>query len=252
MLPSPFLSMIALALAGQQSLQETPDSGKVVSVSKPWNSSSGLRNCKEHPEECPTPSIPDLRKMRRFNPSGTFGPRLQEDAFGLQLGIRDSGSNSGQWVVGIGGARDQSQNRHDSVHVTSTDRSLAARIGREFWHDGPGRLVLVGSTVLQGAWRWNEKTFDSTIHVLRTNGSPFWSAYVEEHRSRTFTKREMSVDLLLGAGIRMPSSSGAFALFAGVEGGPGWLTSSDQSEDVAFDDLVLVRPTWRLGMDWCF
>ncbi|QQS05959.1 MAG: hypothetical protein IPK50_03490 [Fibrobacterota bacterium] len=233
----------------QPSTVRTPDSASAVRQN--WNSSSGLRNCTEHPEECPVSPLPNLRRSKPL--AGAAGFRFQEDLIGIQLGVRDSGSASGQWVIGVEGWRDGSESRRDSLHSITTIRALAPRVGREMWYSGPGPLVLVGSAALQASWQWTELEIDTTIRFLRQSGG-FYSPgeYSVEKRRKSLKTRRMSVNVLFGLGLRIPSSSGAFALSLGAEAGPGWESMSDQPNDVSYEHLVFVNPAWRIGTDWCF
>lgn len=250
MITSPLLFSLFVALTGVDASDEPTDTG-IATYAKPLrNPSSGLRNCTEHPEECPTSPLPSLRKSKPL--AGAAGFRFQEDWIGLQLGVHDSGSTSGQWVIGIAGSRDGSESRRDSLHFTTTFRALAPRIGREMWYSGPGPLVLVGSAMLQASWHWAELEIDTTVHILRSSYSSLSDKYSIEERSKILKTRRMSVEVLLGLGLRIPSSSGGFALSLGVEAGPGWESLSDQPKDVPYDHLIFVDPAWRIGMDWCF
>ncbi len=246
---SPLFVSFVLSIAGIDATNEPIDTG-IVTFTKPLrNPSSGLRNCTEYPEECPRSPLPNLRRSKPL--AGAAGFRFQEDWTGFQLGVHDSGSTSGQWVIGIAGSRDGSESRRDSLHFTTTFRALAPRIGREMWYSGPGPLVLVGSAVLQTSWQWTELEIDTTVHIQRAFYTSQSEKYSVEERSKILKTRRMSVSMLLGLGLRIPSPSGAFALSMGAEAGPGWESLSDQSNEVSYEHLVFLNPAWRIGMDWC-
>ncbi|MBK8802885.1 MAG: hypothetical protein IPN71_12705 [Fibrobacteres bacterium] len=248
---SPLIASFVVSIAGIDASDQPIDTGVVTMAKSLRNPSSGLRNCTEHPSECPSSPLPNLRRSKPL--AGAAGFRFQEDWIGFQLGVRDSGSANGQWVIGIDGFRDGSETRRDSLHFTTTFRSLAPRVGREMWYSGPGPLGLVGSAVLQASWQWTELEIDTTVHVLRPSGSSWSSAaYSVEERTKLLKTRRMTVSVLLGLGLRIPSSSGAFAVSLGAEAGPGWESLSDQPNDVSYEHLIFVHPAWRIGMDWCF
>ncbi|MBK9576923.1 MAG: hypothetical protein IPO40_07615 [Fibrobacteres bacterium] len=193
---SPLFVSFALSIAGIDASNEPIDTGIVTFVKPLRNSSSGLRNCTEHPEECPRSPLPNLRRSKPL--AGAAGFRFQEDWIGFQLGVHDSGSTSGQWVIGIAGSRDGSESRRDSLHFTTTFRALAPRIGREMWYSGPGPFVLVGSAMLQASWQWTDLEIDTTVHILRSSYSSFSDKYSIEERAKILKTRTMSVSVLLG------------------------------------------------------
>jgi len=181
-----------------------------------------------------------------------LGARLRDEGMILQVGFRDKDTTTRQWTIGIGGTWKKSEDSHDSLESSIAKFGLAGRIGREIWFAGPGNLTLVGSATAQVSGAWNDSTYDTLVQMERKTWSNPSDRYGLVRSPRTRSTGELSFGLLLGAGIRIHSSSGKAAFYAGVEAGPGWTSSEDEDSKISHSEAAFLEPSWQIGLDWCF
>lgn len=208
-------------------------------------------------ETRPLVEIPDrdavgAKTANRKTGAGMLGARLRSDGILFQLGFRDLQTTTGQWTAGIGCTWKSSEDKQDSLESSRSSRGISGRLGREIWFQGPGTLSLVGSATAQIAGRSIDSTYNTIVQVENATWTNSSNRYRSARVPRSLTTGEVSFGLLFGAGLRIHSASGRTAFFAGVEAGPGWLSSEDEIRKISHSEATLMEPSWQIGLEWCF